>query len=119
MFAILNKTERLITTHLGDQLPPGLPVAVSEVTMEHPDMQAMSNAGAIEVVEIQDPPPPDTLTGGNGNDTTGGGGETLAGGLGANRVGGGVHQPNEPVRANNPPTQQPAQPRPPGAATKA
>jgi hypothetical protein len=73
MFAILNKSERLITTHLGDALPPGVPVAVSEVTMEHPSMQEMANAGLIEVVEIQDPPPPapteppangDTMTGG-------------------------------------------------------
>jgi len=58
MFAILNKSERLITTHLGDALPPGLPVAVSEVTMEHPSMQALANEGLLEVVEIQDPPPP-------------------------------------------------------------
>jgi outer membrane biosynthesis protein TonB len=74
MFAILNKSERLVTTHLGDALPPGVPVAVSEVTMEHPSMQEMSAAGLIEVVEIQDPPPPepppeppangDTMTGG-------------------------------------------------------
>ena len=58
MFAILNKSERLITTHLGDALPPGLPVAVSEVIMEHPSMQALANEGLLEVVEIQDPPPP-------------------------------------------------------------
>jgi hypothetical protein len=72
MYALVNKTERLITTHLGDQLPPGLPVAVSEVTMEHPSMQALSAEGAVEVTEIQDPvppppeptPPPETQEGG-------------------------------------------------------
>jgi hypothetical protein len=104
MFAILNKSERLITTHLGDMLPPGLPVAVSEVTMEHPSMQALANGGVLEVVEIQDPPP-DTVNGGNG-DTTGGAlsRDTVGGG----RVGGGVQQPpSEPVRINNPPQQQP------------
>ena len=74
--------------------------------MEHPSMQALANEGILEVVEIQDPPP-DTLNGGNG-DTTGGA-------LGRDRVGGGVQQPNEPVR-NNPPNT--IQPRPPGA-TKA
>ena len=73
MFAILNKSERLITTQLGDALPPGVPVAVSEVTMEHPSMQEMANAGLIEVVEIQDPPPPEvTEPPANGDTMTGG-----------------------------------------------
>jgi len=74
MFAILNKSERLITTQLGDALPPGVPVAVSEETMNHPSMQEMANAGLIEVVEIQDPPPPPEVTEppANGDTMTGG-----------------------------------------------
>lgn len=57
MFNITNKSPRLVTTHLGDMLPPGVAVAVSEVTMEHPTMQQWSSEGLIEVVEIVDPPP--------------------------------------------------------------
>jgi len=64
MFNITNKTQRLITTHLGDMLPPGVATPVSEVTMENPQMQEWAAAGHIEVVEIQDPPPPETLAGG-------------------------------------------------------
>ena len=109
MFAILNKSERLITTHLGDMLPPGLPVAVSEVTMEHPSMQALANEGVLEVVEIQDPPP-ETLDGGNG-DTTGGGlsrrQEPDRGPQHSQEPNRGPQHPNEPVRINNPPQQTP------------
>lgn len=56
MFNITNKTERLITTHLGDMLPPGVAVAVTEDTMTNSTMQEWATAGHIEVVEIVDPP---------------------------------------------------------------
>jgi hypothetical protein len=105
MFAILNKSERLITTHLGDQLPPGLAVAVTEDTMSHPSMQALATEGIIEVTEIQDPPPPETMSGGlsrEGQDERR-----------PDRVGGGQQEPPVQQRpAPNPPPQQP-RPNPP------
>jgi hypothetical protein len=110
MFAILNKSERLVTTHLGDALPPGVPVAVSEATMEHPSMQEMANAGLIEVVEIQDPPPPEpTEPPANG--------DTMTGGL-AGRVAGGQQPTPTPTPAPQP-RPQPPTPQPQPQANKA
>jgi hypothetical protein len=66
MYTILNKTERLIHAPNGEMLPPGVTVTVSEDTMNHPQMQELSNQGALEVVEVDDapdPPPPETLSG--------------------------------------------------------
>ena len=56
MFAITNKTERLIHAPNGEMLPPGVTVTVSEDTMSHPQMQTLANEGALEVTEVQDPP---------------------------------------------------------------
>jgi hypothetical protein len=61
MFAITNKTERLIHAPNGEMLPPGVTVTVSEDTMNHPQMQTLANEGALEVTEVQDPPP-DTVS---------------------------------------------------------
>lgn len=56
MYTILNKTERLIHAPNGEMLPPGVTVTVSEDTMNHPQMQELSNQGALEVKEVEDPP---------------------------------------------------------------
>jgi len=62
MFAILNKSERLIHAPNGVMLPPGATVTVSEDTMSHAQMQVLANEGVIEVTEIQDVVEPPVTT---------------------------------------------------------